>query len=99
MRLPKSPIGGVAYMGNFLVHAVFCVLTANRRLSTSLQVIGKRVAARSFEQRPQMRVAANAGGETVAIGLPKCIDAGVASLLTDLPAALAFAIIEAGAFV
>jgi hypothetical protein len=86
-------------MGNFLVHAVFRVLAANRRLSSSLQVIGKRVAARPFEQRPQMCVATNAGGEAVAIGLPKCIDAGVASLLTDLPAAIAFAIIGAGAFI
>src|ERR1035437_7633874 len=46
-----------------------------------------------------MCVATNAGGEAVAIGLPKCIDAGVASLLTDLPAVITFAIIEAGAFI
>src|SRR5450759_74509 len=46
-----------------------------------------------------MCVATNAGGEAVAIGLPKCIDTGVASLLTDLPAAITFASIEAGAFI
>jgi len=46
-----------------------------------------------------MCVATNAGGEAVAIGLPKCIDTGVASLLTFLPAAITFAIIEAGAFI
>src|ERR1035437_1295020 len=46
-----------------------------------------------------MRVATNAGGEAVAISLTKCIDAGVASLLTDLRAAITFAIIEAGAFI
>src|ERR1035437_5614887 len=46
-----------------------------------------------------MCVATNAGGEVVAIGLPKRIDTGVASPLTDLPAALTFAIIEAGAFI
>src|SRR6266566_9703466 len=43
-----------------------------------------------------MCVPTNAGSEGVAIGLPKCIDAGVASFVTDLPAAFTFAIIEAG---
>jgi len=43
-----------------------------------------------------MCVATNAGSEAVAIGLPKCIDAGVASYVTDLPAGFTFAIIEAG---
>src|ERR1035437_3302421 len=46
-----------------------------------------------------MCVATNAGGEAVAIGLPKCIDTGVDSSLTDLPAAITCAIIEAGAFI
>jgi hypothetical protein len=34
-----------------------------------------------------MCIATNAASETVAIGLPKCIDADVAPFLTDLPAA------------
>jgi hypothetical protein len=82
MGFSKPLIGGVADIGNFLVHAIFLVLLAIRRLRGSLQVIGKRVAACSIEQRLQMCVATNAGSEAVAIGLPQCIDAGVASLLT-----------------
>jgi hypothetical protein len=62
-------------------------LSANRRVSTSFQVIRERTAARSIEQRLQMCVATNAGSEAVAIGLPKCVDASVASFLTDLPVA------------
>ena len=42
----------------------------------ALQIIGKRVAARSIEQRLQLCVATNAGSEAVAIDLPKYIDAG-----------------------
>jgi len=45
-----------------------------------------------------MCVATNAGSEVVAIGLPQCIDAGVASLLTDLPIGITWAIVEAGSF-
>src|SRR6267154_1933081 len=56
-------------------------------MSTSLQVIGKRGAARSIEQRLQMRVSTNSASKAVAIGSPKCIDADVASFLTDLLAA------------
>ena len=64
-------------------------------MSTSLQVIGKRGAARSIEQRLQMRVSTNSASEAVAIGSPKCIDADVASFLTDLPTAFT-SIVAAG---
>jgi len=84
------------HIGGFLVYAVSSVLSANRRLPSRLQVFGKRVAACSVEQRPQMCVATNAGSEAVAIGLPECIDAGIASLLADLPAAITFAIVVTG---
>ena len=87
MGLFKPPIGGVAYIGSFLMRRVFSGLSANRRVSTSFQVIRERTAARSIEQRLQMCVATNAGSEAVAIGLPKCVDASVASFLTDLPVA------------
>jgi hypothetical protein len=45
-----------------------------------------------------MCVAANAGSEVVAIGLPKCTDTRIASLLADLPAAIALAT-GAGSFI
>src|SRR5947209_17790088 len=98
MGFPKLLIGGVAYIGTVLLHAAFSVLFANLRLPSSLQVIGKRGAARSVEQRLQMCVATNTGCKAVAIGLPKRIDAGVASLLTHLPAAITFAIVQVGSF-
>jgi hypothetical protein len=96
MGFSKPLIGSVADSGNVLVPAVLSGLYANWRMSTSLQVIGKRGAARSIEQCLQMRVATNAGSEAVAIGLSKGVDAGIASFLTNLPIAIAFAIVEAG---
>src|ERR1039457_1122504 len=87
MGFSKPLIGNVADSGNVLIRAVFSAISANRRMSTSLQVIGERTAARSIEQRLQTCVATNPGSEAVAIGLPKCVDAGIASFLSDLPAA------------
>ncbi len=84
--LSKPSIGSVADSGNVLIHAAFSGRFAERRTFTSLQVIGKRGTARSIEQRPQMCVSTNAASEAVAIGLPKCIDADVASFHADLAA-------------
>lgn len=51
------------------------------------------------KQRLQVCVFTNAGSEGVAIGLAKRIDAGVASFITNLPVAITFGIVEAGAFI
>jgi hypothetical protein len=45
-----------------------------------------------------MCVATNTGRKAVPIGPAKRIDAGVASLLTHLPAAITFAIVQVGSF-
>jgi hypothetical protein len=95
MGLSKPLIGSVSDSGNVVIRAVFSGLSGKRRLSTSLEVISKRGAARSIEQRLQMCVATNAASEAVTIGLPKCINADVASFLTDLPAAFT-SVIAAG---
>ena len=97
MSFSKPFRGSVKYIGRFLDHAVFRVLSANRRAPGRLQVIGERGAARSIEQRLQVCVSSNAGSEAVAIGLAKPIDASVATLLTDLRAVIALAIVEAEA--
>ena len=43
-----------------------------------------------------MCVATNAGSETFTISLPQCINASVASLVTNGTGRIAFAIVEAG---
>ena len=99
MGFPKPLIGSVADSGNVLVRPVFSDLFAKWRMSTSLQVIGERVAARSVKQRFQMCVPTNSGSEAVAIGLPNRIDACVTAFLTNLPVAITVEFIEAGPFI
>jgi len=87
---------GVANARRLLPRAAFCATSPDRRLASSFQVLGKRTAACSTEQRFQMCVATNAWSEALTISLPQGIDASVASLLRDGAGCIAFAIVEAG---
>src|SRR5579862_5750349 len=51
---------GVLYARRLPACAVFCATSRDRRLARSLQVLGKRTATSSIEQRFQMCVATNA---------------------------------------